>query len=91
MREVELDNEIKAIKTMCGKLEKPRTILIELGLSEEHFHDSRTKETWRCIQALSRELKAIPTFFALSTYPQLSPEARELISAITRYTRRRRT
>ena len=80
MKDCELDNEIKAIKTMCGKLDKPRTILIELGLNEEHFHDPRTKETWRCIQALSRELKEIPTFYALSTAPQLSPEARELIA-----------
>jgi replicative DNA helicase len=80
MRDVDLDNEIKAIKTLCGTREKPRTLLLELGISEDHFHDTRTKETYRCIQALARELKAVPTYHALSTARQLSPEARELIT-----------
>ncbi len=81
MNDVELDNEIKTIKTLCGRLEKPRAVLIELGVGEEHFHDTRTKETYRCIQAMSREMKDTPTYYALSTAPQLSPEARELLTS----------
>lgn len=80
MKDVDLDNEIKAIKTLCGTREKPRAVLLELGLNEEHFHDPRTKETYKCIQALSREYRQVPTYYALSSARQLSSEARELIS-----------
>jgi archaellum biogenesis ATPase FlaH len=80
MNDVDLDNEIKAIKTMCGTREKPRTLLIQKGLNIEHFDDPRTKELFKCIQAMARSLKEIPTYFALSTYPNLSPDARNLKS-----------
>ncbi len=84
MNDVELECEIKTIKTLCGTREKPRAILLELGLGEDHFHDPRTKETYKCLQALSRELRDTPTYLGLSSYPSLSSEAKELITGDTK-------
>ena len=80
MKDVDLDNEVKAIKTLCGTREKPRTLLVQKGLNIDHFEDPRTRELFKCIQAMSKSLKEIPTYFALSTYPNLSADARELIT-----------
>ncbi len=80
MNDVNLVNEIKAIKTLCGTLDQPRALLVELGISEEHFDDIRTKDTFKLIQAMSKSMKQIPTWYALSSMPNLSSDARELIS-----------
>ena len=79
MKDVDLENEVSAIKTLCGTRDKPRTVLMELGINQEYFEDPRTKEMYRCVMALSKKNSQIPTYPILSQYPSLSPAARELI------------
>lgn len=79
MRAVEVASEISAIKTLCGDLDKPRSLLISKRLSVEHFGDKWTKHTFNVIMSMAKKGKTIPTYHMLSQSPQLDDEAKVLL------------
>lgn len=78
----DLDNEVKALMTLIGFRDKPRTYLAAF-LRPDHFNDARTVETYTRIMAMVKSRKEMPTYDTMQHDTLLSQEARELLDPVT--------
>ncbi len=80
MKGTELPSEIIAVKTLCGGYRQARETMLASGLTEAHFGDPRTKETFIVIMSMANKRKEMPSIRILSQADQLPENARELIT-----------
>ena len=79
MKNLNIENEVSVIKTLCSEYDKAKVALMRKSISLDHFKDGRTRELFTVLTSMAKRDASLPSYELLAQYPVISEEARELI------------